>query len=210
MHERQREQRQRQTRRLHTHAGGEAGHDSANHQCPRVCPAGEEQRLRHERRGEPWHVAHGTRSRHPEQRRRREERRGPDRGDGSDRRKDRVGGQQRDRAAKRGPDRERQAFESNAVERRGHDPQEPLRSPAERDVDRISRRVRLMTGDVEVAQPEREIDRIDVFERGCEIREVEREIENGDRDDRPRNGRLRRHGGEHLRSGCPSDNPADR
>ena len=126
------------------------------------------------------------------------------------RREDRVGGQQRDRAAKRGPDRERQAFESNAVERRGHDPQEPLRSPAERDVDRRSRRVRLMTGDVEVSQPEREVDRIDVFERGCEIREVEREIENGDRDDRPRNGRLRRHGGEHLRSGCPSDNPADR
>jgi hypothetical protein len=43
--------------------------------------------------------------------------------------------------------------------------------------------MRLMVFDVEVPQPEREVDRIDVLERRREQREVNDEIDRGDRED---------------------------
>ena len=42
----------------------------------------------------------------------------------------------------------------------------------ERDEDRVAGRMGLMPGDVEVAHAEREVDRIDVFERGREVKQV--------------------------------------
>ena len=43
---------------------------------------------------------------------------------------------------------------------------------AERDVDGIAGRVRPMIGDVEIANAEREVDRVDVLERRHDIRHV--------------------------------------
>jgi len=61
------------------------------------------------------------------------------------------------------------------------------RGSTERDVDRISGRVRLMVRDVEVSQPEREVDRVDVFEGGGEKGEVDRDVDSSERDDWARN-----------------------
>jgi hypothetical protein len=51
------------------------------------------------------------------------------------------------------------------------------------DKQRVSGRMRLVMRDVERAQAEREIDRIDVFKRSGQVRKVEREKDQrGDRD----------------------------
>ena len=47
--------------------------------------------------------------------------------------------------------------------------------PAQRDEQRIARRVRLMLGDVEVMETEREVDRIEIFERCGQKRHVQNE-----------------------------------
>jgi hypothetical protein len=56
-----------------------------------------------------------------------------------------------------------------------------------------------MLGDVEVAKPEGEIDRIDVLERRCEEDDVRRQIDRGDEKNGFGEWTVRRHGGEHLR-----------
>ena len=146
----------------------------------------EKQGLSHERRGESWHVAHRTRSSDPEQGRRRQDRRGPHRGDRPERREDRIRGQQRDRAAQCGPDRESQAFESNAVERSAHHAQERLGRPAERDVDRISGRMRLMAARRRtVASPSAKLMESMSSSDGARYVRCDREIDGGDREDRP-------------------------
>jgi hypothetical protein len=70
--------------------------------------------------------------------------------------------------------------------------------------------MRLMAGDIEVSKTERKIDRVDVLERRREIHEMEDEVER--RDPRTERGTADSDDteGKHLRSGCPSDNPADR
>ena len=60
------------------------------------------------------------------------------------------------------------------------------------DKQRVSGRMRLMVCDVEGAHAEREIDRIDVFERRRQVRKVEREKDQrGDRDSERQRARRR-------------------
>lgn len=60
------------------------------------------------------------------------------------------------------------------------DGQAPQQRPAERYVDRRTGRVRLMLRDVEIAEPQREVDRVDVLERRRERRQMRDEIRRGD------------------------------
>ena len=53
----------------------------------------------------------------------------------------------------------------------------------DRDEHRVAGRMRLMLRDVEVADPEREVDRVEIFERLREVRQVKREKDERERSD---------------------------
>ena len=94
--------------------------------------------------------------------------------------------------------------------RAGAEPDDGRRDLAERDVDGITRRVRAMRRDVEVAHAEREVDRIDVFERRGEKRDV-REREDQRQSAPASRWRLTKPvAGGAPRSGFPGGSPADR
>ena len=56
----------------------------------------------------------------------------------------------------------------------------------------VAGRMRLMTGDVEVADAEREVDRVQIFERGWEIRKMNGEEKKSEHDDQRGTRRTRR------------------
>ena len=56
-----------------------------------------------------------------------------------------------------------------------------MHSFGRKDKERVTRRMRLMPGDVEVTYAEGEVDRIEIFERGRKKRQVERDEGNRER-----------------------------
>src|SRR4029453_3333229 len=89
-------------------------------------------------------------------------------------------------AAEQGADRQHaETAGDDADQHHRGPPREPSAGPSLRDQlqDRIARRVRLMAGDVVVADAEREVHRVEVFERGRNIwkgKGKEKKRENGD------------------------------
>ena len=91
----------------------------------------------------------------------------------------------------------------------GHD---RVRQFAERDEDGISGRMRLMLRRIEIAHAEREVHRVEIFERRRKKREVRDEKDRRERG-RPEqlSGRVfKPGGGSDLRSGCRCGSPSDR
>ena len=84
-----------------------------------------------------------------------------------DERSSREGAEQRER-------RRRRIADADRLEPAG-------RRLGERNEHRVAGRMGLVPGDVEVAHAEREVDRIDVFERGREVKQVRDEEKNRDR-----------------------------
>ena len=78
------------------------------------------------------------------------------------------------------------------------------RAPRDQDEQRVAGRMRLMLGDIEVPHAEREVDRIEILERRRQVREMEREKDDGEENGRtapgnPPTGRLCAMGG----AACP-------
>ena len=83
-------------------------------------------------------------------------------------------------AGERRPQAERQRLGRRLAQGRADRRDDRQQRPAERDVDRRAGRMRLMPRGIEIAQSQREVDRVDVFERRGERRKVGRQIGGGD------------------------------
>ena len=82
-------------------------------------------------------------------------------------------------AANRRPDRERPRL-GGRPGRRGQALDDRQRNVPHQHVDGIAGRMRLVQRRVEMAQPEREVDRVDVFERRRQKRQVRSQVDGGD------------------------------
>ena len=223
------EQRDRQPGHLRPDAGRECREAAGGNQAG-AARRRKSERLNRQRRREARNIAQRPARRHPVQRRgRRDERR---------RHRPCPGalaiGVNRAEQRHEGEDGKCSAPDPDQAQRLGFRGDRPVGNLANSDVERVAGRVRLMARDVEVAQAQSEINRIEIFERGGKKRQVEREEQRRERrrdapvpNAKSRVQRLsvvyrvhstfcitsfssRQAAAGGLRSGCPCDSPADR